>query len=408
LRRFVAAALCAALFLTTDPAPAGTPPIQHVFVIVLENQDYATTFGPDSAAPYLSRDLVAQGALLRQYYGTTHFSLGNYIAMISGQSGTPETRNDCEIFADFKLRGMTADGQAIGRGCVYPARVQTLGNQLTAAGRTWRAYMEDMGNDPTRAARRCGHPPLNAKDPTQSAAGPSAAVPGGDQYAVRHNPFMYFHSVIDSADCAERVVRLEELAADLRSAATTAAFSFIAPNLCHDGHDAPCKTGEPGGLVSADAFLRQWVPMIVDSPAYREGGLLVITFDEGETPEKPDGHGGIVISAEGATCCHQQPGPNVGHFPQTVRDGKYLETFRSFGGDRTGAVLLSPFLKPGTVSDVPFNHYALLRSLEDLLVGGRYLGYAGAPGLVGFFDGPAAGLEFRSGPVAASGAAPGR
>ncbi len=389
------ATLALGLLVACATSSATPPPIHHVFVIVLENQGYEATFGTATKAPYLARELPAQGALLRQYYGTTHFSLGNYIAMISGQAGTQQTRDDCEIYADFELTGVTVDGQAVGRGCVYPARIPTLADQLTAAGRTWRAYMEDMGNDRQRVARRCGHPALNAKDPTQSAEGRSDAVPEGDQYAVRHNPFMYFHSVIDSPECANRVVRLEELETDLKTAATTPAFAFIAPNLCNDGHDAPCKTGEPGGLVSADAFLRQWVPKILASPAYRDGGLLVITFDEGETPEVPDGHGGFVITADGATCCHQQPGPNLGAFPQTVRDGNYLETFQSFGGDRTGAVLLSPYLAPGTVSDVPFNHYALLRSVEDALVGGRHLGYAGAPGLIGFFDGKAAGLAFR-------------
>ena len=87
---------------------------QHVFVIVLENEGYNTTFGPGSKAPYLSQTLTRQGVLLSQYYGTGHASLDNYIAMISGQAATPETRNDCFIFADFNLTGITPDGQAIG------------------------------------------------------------------------------------------------------------------------------------------------------------------------------------------------------------------------------------------------------------------------------------------------------
>jgi len=60
-------------------------------------------------------------------------------------------------------------------------------------------------------------------------------------------------------------------------------------------------------------------------------------------------------------------------------------TFQSYGGDRTGAVLLSPFLEPGTVSFTPFNHYSFLKSMEDIFDTDGYLGYAGAPGLVGFF-----------------------
>ena len=53
------------------------------------------------------------------------------------------------------------------------------------------------------------------------------------------------------------------------------------PNLCNDGHDAPCVTGAPGGLAQADRFLAQWVTAITAAPAYRDGGLIVITFDEG-------------------------------------------------------------------------------------------------------------------------------
>ena len=76
-----------------------------MFVIVLENEGFDTTFGPNSKAPYLSQTLTRQGVLLTQYYGTGHASLDNYIAMISGQAATPQTRNDCLTYADFVLTG---------------------------------------------------------------------------------------------------------------------------------------------------------------------------------------------------------------------------------------------------------------------------------------------------------------
>ena len=68
--------------------------------------------------------------LLTQYYGTGHFSLDNYLAMISGQAASPETRDDCETYAEFVVDRHDADGQAIGHGCVYPASVRTLADQL--------------------------------------------------------------------------------------------------------------------------------------------------------------------------------------------------------------------------------------------------------------------------------------
>ena len=95
--------------------------------------------------------------------------------------------------------------------------------------------------------------------------------------------------------------------------------------------------------------------------------------------------GSISINAAGAFCCNQQPGPNLAAFPQSSTIGTYTLNFQSYGGDRTGAVLLSPFLKPGTVSNTPFNHYSLLKTLEEIFDTNGYLGYANAPSLVGFF-----------------------
>ena len=359
--------------------------IKHVFVITLENEGYDVTFGAGSKAPYLAQTLPAKGALLTQYYGTGHVSLDNYIAMISGQAATLDTRNDCLTFADFQLTGVTADGQAIGTGCVYPSAIKTLPDQLKAAGKTWRGYMEDMGNDPSREAATCGHPALNAADGTQSAEKPSATVPLGDQYATRHNPFAYFHSIIDSPVCNANVVNLSRLQGDLASAATTPNFVFITPNLCNDGHDGPCVNGQPGGLVSANAFLQKWVPIIMASPAYLADGLLIINFDEGgATTVSKSTSGGYVVTFQGETCCSEQPGPNLGSFPQSATPGAYTLTYNGFGGDRTGAVLLSPFIKPGTVANTPFNHYSMLKSIEEIF-DLPHLGYAGQPGLVSFF-----------------------
>ena len=326
--------------------------IQHVFIIVLENKGFDTTFRAGTDAPYLADTLAKQGALLRQYYGVGHFSLDNYIAMISGIAPTVETQSDCPHFIDFVETGMAPHGQPIGKGCVYPAHVPTIANQLAATHRTWKGYMEDMGTDPEREAARCGHAPIGALDPTASAS-------PNDQYAAKHDPFVYFHAIIDSASCQERVVPLDQLEEDLRTVDRTPNYSFIAPNLCHDGHDRPCVSHEPGGLVSADLFLRHWVPLITSSPAFRANGLLVITFDES-------------IDLDATACCNEPTGPN------TKSPG-----WNGPGGGRIGAVLLSPFIAPGTVSDVPYNHYSLLRSVEDIF-GLSHLGYAGLPGLKPF------------------------
>lgn len=408
----VFAALFVAFFVSAcgssdkSASTAGTmQQIKHVFVITLENENYTTTFGASTKAPYLATTLAGQGALVQQYFGTGHVSLDNYISMISGQAPTLQTDNDCTTYEDFSLTGMTSDGQAIGTGCVYPASVKTIADQLTAAKLTWKGYEGDMGNDPAREAATCGHPTLNTTDLTNTQEAPNATTPAGDSYATRHNPFMYFHSIIDSPDCEKNVVNLNQLTTDLQQVSTTANFNLITPSTCDDGHDAPCANGATGGLVSADAFLQKWVPIITASPAFKQDGLLIINFDESSyasvsMPNTTE----VDFTFAGETCCSQQPGPNLGTFPQSAKMGTvpaaYLSALgvsatglsgnidlvlnkQSYGGDRTGAVMISKFIKPGTVSTVQYNHYSMLKSIEDIF-GLGYLGYAGQAGLVGF------------------------
>jgi hypothetical protein len=182
----------------------------------------------------------------------------------------------------------------------------------------------------------------------------------GDGYATRHDPFVYFHSIIDHAAACDRqvvplggptgsmprsdTVGVTGLAQDLRSAATTPNFSFISPNLCHDGHDYPCANEQAPGssaLADIDDFLQTWVPIITSSTAFRTDGLLVITFDEG---------------ADQASCCGERPGPT----DSAPGDGG------GPGGGRTGTILLSPFIRRQEVVTAAFNHYSTLASIEDV------------------------------------------
>ena len=329
------------------------PPIKHVFIIMLENHSFDQTFGLLSPAPYLAWTLPSLGALVPNYYGVAHESNPNYIALISGQGADPQNQADCQGYDDFLPGVIGPNGQALGSGCVFPSTVQTIANQLEAKGLTWKGYMEDMGNAQGQPST-CAHPPVNSQDPWQKAA-------KGAQYATRHNPFVYFHSIIDTPACSQDDVALTNLPYDLGSAATTANYSFIVPNLCNDGHDAPCVDGQAGGLASADQFLQTWVPQILGSPAYRQGGLLLITFDEND-------------SSDAASCCNEP------QFPNTPNNGGPVQ---GMGGGRVGAVMLSPYIDPGTIDEVSYNHFSLLRSIENLF-GLSHLGYAAQAGLQAF------------------------
>jgi hypothetical protein len=352
-RAATALLLCAASLLGALAAGASAdsmPPIRHVFVIVLENESESSTFGPGSKAPYLASTLRSEGAFLANYYGTGHESNDNYIAMTSGQPPNPENQSDCQYFDDFATTLTGAYGAQEGAGCVYPAGIQNIATQLDAAGLTWRDYDEEMGADPSRESAVCAHPGIGQRDATQSAT-PT------DMYATRHNPFVYYHSIIDdTALCDSHVVNLAYLPHDLASAAETPNYSYIVPDLCDDGHDSPCADGQPGGLVSANRFLQKWVPMITGSPAFRnQNGLLIITFDEAAT-------------SDAGSCCGEIPGP-----------GSPMPGITGPGGGRVGAVLLSPCIAPGTVSTQPYNHYSMLRSVEDIF-GLAHIGYAQLPG----------------------------
>jgi phosphatidylinositol-3-phosphatase len=328
--------------------PSYVPPIGHVFVINFENKGYQETWGDDSPAPYLSRTLRAKGVLLNRFYATAHNSLPNYLAQISGQAPNVTTQTDCQSFAAFASTGPDQDGQAVGTGCVYPETVPTLPRQLTDNGLTWRGYMQQM-------RERCQHPEIGALDPTQHAR-------KGHNYAVRHNPFVYFASIIgDAPYCRDHVRQLWWMKRDLRHTSTTPNLSYITPDLCRDGHDEPCVAGQKGGLAMVDRFLMRWVPRILDSRAFRKDGVLIITADESDSP-----------TVDSTACCNEQPGPN-----QLFGSGPGIA---GPGGGRIGALVISQWSRRGTWSTTPYNHYALLGSLEDIFSLPR-LGMAGQAGL---------------------------
>lgn len=326
---------------TTTSARAATPHVGHVFVVNIENKGFRQTWGGRSAAPYLAHRLRAKGVLLRQYYATAHHSLPNYLAQISGQGPDRATQDDCPTYTRFRqTRRAVRPGQIVGHGCVYPRKVRTLPLQLTRAGRSWRGYMQDM-------ARPCQHSRLGARERW-------AGATAREQYATRHNPFMYFRSITARpAYCKAHVKPLSALSGDLRRRSRTRSLSYITPDLCHDGHDAQCADGGPGGLRAVNNWAKTWIPKILSSRAFRRNGVLVITADESAG-----------VSQDSRACCGERPGPNARH-----------PGIGGPGGGRVGALVISRFSRPGTTSTRPYNHYSLLATIERLF-GLPRLGYA--------------------------------
>jgi hypothetical protein len=346
------------------------PPVKHVFLIVLADQPYAQTFGPESPAPYLSRTLERRGELLPRFYAVAHEELADEIALVSGLGPTPATAADCPTFTDIVPAVASKDGQYGGEGCIYPPAAQTVGDQLAAKGLSWRVYAEapSAAGQPA-AAGGCVHPAFGAADPT-------SAAPSGDTVATFRDPFVYFDGVLHSPACAREIVGLSRLAGNLHSAKRTPSLSYIVPGLCRDGRPSPCTPGAPGGLPAADTFLRRVVPEILASPAYRHGGLLVITTDMAPAAG---------VYGDSSSCCFQPrfPAPlpaQPAAGAQTTTTAPPAAGLPPSGGGQVGALLLSPYVKPGTSDQEPFNDFSLLRTIENLF-GLPRLGYAAKPGV---------------------------
>jgi hypothetical protein len=326
------------------------PPIKHVFVVMLSDESYASVFGPTSAAPYVAQTLEHRGELLTRYDGVAHEELANELALLSGQGPTVETAANCPNYAAIAPTGTGPDEQVLGAGCVYPTTTQTLPGQLEAKHLSWRAYVQGI-DEAGMQQGACAHPTLGQADPTATQTASTGP------YATFRNPFVYFSSIVGSPACATDDVGLEALKADLADPKQTPNLSYIVPDRCDDGNPTPCTAGAPAGLAPAGTLMAQVVPEILASKAYKENGLLVITVDEAQSTGE---------FADSSSCCGEPLFPN---------DPVKSITGAPRGGGAVGALLLSPYVKGGTTSEEPFNHFSLLRTIEDLF-GVQHLGYA--------------------------------
>jgi hypothetical protein len=353
----------AALHLQVSAGNLAPGAIKHTWLVILENKGFDATFTGLNQNSYLWKTLPSQGVLLKNYYGTSHFSQGNYESLVSGQATQQDVQSDCATVnndtntnagietAGGSLAANPNYGQTDSRGgvnapvgmngCTYPSHVPTLFNQLDAAGKTWKGYAQDLHAVANREDAACGGPGSSTADPSSTTQATDLNAPpsgkpsnyyksaqAGDQYVAKHFPFPWFHSLIDGdqttpvgggTDCdANHIANLDDttqgLVHDLAlPAAQVPAFSWITPNNCSDAHDQACadnnlsgafdSSGNPkyqaatyqspqsypavnytGGLYASDLFLKWYLPLIEQSAAFKDGGLIDVTFDEGNPP----------------------------------------------------------------------------------------------------------------------------
>lgn len=369
-----------------EGAEKALPEIKHAWLIVLGENTYESTYGAAAEAPYLTRVLPKKGELIPNYYGVTSGVLANEIALLSGQGPTTETALNCPDYTAITPATVAETAaQVEGAGCVYPKEVESLPTQLEEKELEWRAYVEDMENGGEIGQPwRCRKPTLGAAD---------TALPSpGDQFVNWRNPVVYFSAVAESTECEKHDVGFEILTKDLQAKKKTPALSLIFPNACHSGGETECEPGAPTGAKGAVQLLKTLIPAIMASPAYEEGGgLIMITSAQApQAGEHPDP----------SACCLAPTYPNLP--PPTAGTGTAAPTtgtsttgttttepaepttttyteesvLTSGGGGKVGLLMISPLVEAGKVEETEYaNHFTLLKTLETMF-GVEPLGYA--------------------------------
>jgi len=252
--------------------------VAHVVLILLENEEYSSVVGAEGA-PYLNA-LANRSVVLTHYFGVGHPSLPNYLALSGGSTfGIESDCTACHVAGPDLI------------------------DQLERNGISWKAYMEGM-------------------------PAPCYTGAGTDDYAKKHDPFVYFDDVRNDPERCGKVVPFTELGPDI-AGHHLPAFAWITPDLCHDGHDCP--------VSSTDRWLRHWVPRIMG--ALGTDGAIVLAYDEGDSE---------------AGCCGQAAGGHV------------------------LAVIAGPAARSGIRIATRLDHYSMLRLVEDNWGLGR-LGQAACP-----------------------------
>jgi phosphatidylinositol-3-phosphatase len=243
-----------AFYTFTTIAPPTLQTIQTVFLILMENENWASISG-NAAAPYINHSLLPMASHAEQCFNPPgiHPSLPNYLWLEAG--------------TNF---GILADGDP---SSFHQSTTNHLVTLLKNAGISWTSFQEDI-------------------------SGTTCPLTAVGQYAPKHNPMVYFDDVTNtnntgSTYCISNVRPYTELATDLASNTVTR-YNFITPNLCDDMHG---NTGCPGGslITQGDTWLSNNIPIIMNSQAYSNNGVIFVTWDEGEGGDGPIGM--IVISS---------------------------------------------------------------------------------------------------------------
>lgn len=291
-------------------APTAGPAFSHVYIIMEENTDYNDIVGNTADAPYLN-SLIQQDGFAANYYGVTHPSLPNYVAATAGDFFGSHSDNGSQVFDQ-----------------------PNIVDQLEAHGKTWAGYMQSM----------------------PSAGFTGQAYPAGSAalYVNKHDPFVLFKDILDNPTRLQNVKPADQLASDLATG-TAPNYVWISPDVCHDMHGMgtsgavadgmpwcaypPNDTVAHALIQAGDQYAKQLVSTIMSSKAWTSDSAIVITWDENDYAGTKGNFGYGSVTG----CCASPANAGGGRVPAIVITGTPAHS----------------------VSLHPYNHYSLLRTVED-------------------------------------------
>jgi phosphatidylinositol-3-phosphatase len=317
----------------------GTPQMGHVFVIMMENTAYSDLLSPSNSNTTFIRSLAKGYGLETNYFGVTHTSLPNYVAVTSGSTW-----------------GSNADDEAQADEGYF--NHLNLADQLERAHVRWKGYMESMPS----AGYTGNYGGCSTSDPDCTSSPTSDAL-----YVRKHNPFMQYPDIFTNPQRAANVVPLTQLSSDL-SSGHVAQFVWISPNICNDMHggapecpypNTPTDPFQAALYQDGDAFLKTWVTAIMHSKAWTGNSAIFVTWDEGgyedTSPYGPEDNSG---------CCDSPVLPSSPPDP-TSGGGGDLAGGTLYGGGQVPMIVVARHGARGTTDNTPTNHYSLLQTIEQ-------------------------------------------
>ena len=294
------------------------PRYQHIVEIMMENTSYGTIIG-NSNAPNINA-LASQYGLATNYWGVTHPSEPNYVANIGGDFFG--IQDDNQFYCTPALA--STDPNCAGTTVDHTVNSQSLADQLTARGMTWKGYFQSLPPTPPPGQLVVTGPnangPYTFKYPNNTVA----------LYASKHNPFLNFTGTQGSI---ANMVPDTQLGTDLANNSLPN-FSLVVPDQCHDMHGTGTCSDENSLISTGDTYVDNTVAAITASKSWQQGrNAIVVTWDEDDFSD----HG-----LPGTGCCGADPG----------------------GGHVVTIVITNKANHYPITDGTAYNHYSLLGSYE--------------------------------------------